>query len=1095
MGSASFSYTGGWQTFNVPTGVTSINVTMYGGSSPGNANGGRVIGTIHVADTDTLYIVVGQEGLGGVNGGSGTHSNAGGAATFGAGGAGGAGYNANGGDSGGGYSAIRLNSTSGTIKCIAGGQGGDSGDSGQGGSGGSTTGSSGGRGTAGSNSTTAATGGSQSAGGQGGTSSSGTAFAGGDASTSVVGRAGAGGDTGGYDGPGGGGGGGGYYSGGGGQGGSSGWAPGGGGGGGSSYVGGMASVSTNDRSGGGGPGNVSLSWTDPDLPPATPTLTTPSTTGVRSLSTGSYTVSATVSAPPLGSTQTRALFRYGSDPTFSAYIDVYSAYRTTAGTCSVTLTGLTTNTLYYVRAYAQGDSGLYSTSYDTASFYTDYAPNTPTSVVPANGTATKSTGSLPVSCTVSDPDGGTVRARFRVSSDGFATYTDFFSGYVTSGTTASATLTGLATDTQYSMQVYAQDPQGLYSASGVTVSFWTNRTPTAPTLNVPANNEIFDSTIPQPFSWIFNDPDAGDSQSAATMRYRILEAVRTNLCTNPSFETDMTGWVAAGTPAPALATSTDFAYVGTQSLKMTSTGAASFLPDVGFAFPTVVGQTYTFSAYVYVPSGNPRFYIFLYGGGLGGFGTQNTTNDQWERIFVTFTATSTSHTVGIGQSSTVAGQIGYIDAAMVEVAPSAGSYFDGSTTDANYTYTWTGTANGSTSTKERTWVNRSLTTATSTTVAANTFPSNTQYEWQVQTTDAGGLTGPYSASNYFLGSPPVVNMSARAGLAINGVDITSQVNAMSARGSMAVTSALTKTPTVPMGVVASLSITPAKAISQAVPIAAQAGMTVNASHTNTGTVPMGGTASLTVDGTKNVPASLAFGATGGILFQSVSGDVLMKATAGMAVVANALNVQGTSAMGANASLSITTSQIEHPSSVPMAVSAGMTVGAVVSTQAIIGMAARASVSDSPGLSRIVPMLMSVRAQMAVDADPDHPGIVAISAHAGMSVTGFNNHPGALALAAKAGMTVAGFDTIDSGGVAMGATAGMTVNGYRSFTGTIAMGASAGIVFHQTQYTFDPPYLTAIDSHGDTLTFTRNSSPIPSKVTNKVTVTNTGNVTP
>lgn len=918
MGSASFNYSGGWQTFNVPTGVTTISVSMNGAGAPGNQTAGRVIGTISVSDTDVLYIVCGQEGINGVSGGAGSHSNSGGGATFGAGGAGGAGYNANGGDSGGGYSAIRLNSTSGTIKCVAGGSGGDSGDGGNGGAGGGSTGGSGGRGTAGSGATTASTGGSQSGPGQGGTSSSGSSFAGGDASSSVLGRAGAGGDTGGFDGPGGGGGGGGYYGGGGGCGGSSGYAPGVGGAGGSSYVGHMASVSTNDHGGGGGGGNVTLTWTDPDQPPATPSISAPAT-GVRTSAVGTVALTASVSSPPLGSTQTRLKVMYDTDSAFGSPQTVYSSYRSTAGSLTVNMTSLSSNSRYYVRVWAQGDSGLLSSSYDTTNFYTDYAPSVPTSVGPSGSTL--SMGSVTLTATVSDPDGDTVRANFQYdTSSTFSAPTTVSSGYVASGAAATYNLTGLATDTQYWVRAQAQDSPGLTSAFSSGVSFWTNRTPLAPTLNQPFNGEVFDTSIQQTFSWTFNDPDAGDTQAGVTVRYRPVGA----------------GTWSTITPAP---------------------------------------------------------------------------------------------------------------------------------------------------------------TSTTTTFGPGFFTPNTTYEWQVQTTDAGGLTGPFSASSTFSGNAPAVNMAAQGGLSILGIDSIGAVSALAATVGMTIVPALTKMATAPMSALASLAITPVKTIFLTSAMSARGGLTINSSMTHTPTVAMGGTAALTVGGTKNVPAAVAFGALGAILFQSVSGEVLMKGSAGMTVLANSLNLQGSVAMQASSGMSIQPAVSHEASSVTISANAGLTIAAVVSTGSVVGMTARASVSDSAGLSRIVPVLMSVRAQIAIEPDPIHPGIVAMSARSGMTINGFANHIDALTLIAQAGMAVAGMHIINGGAMPMGATVAMEVNGHRSFTGAVEMGASAGIAFAQTQYTLLPPYLVATDSQGDTLTFTRNSTPVPSNVINTVTINDIGSVAP
>lgn len=528
-------------------------------------------------------------------------------------------------------------------------------------------------------------------------------------------------------------------------------------------------------------------------------------------------------------------------------------------------------------------------------------------------------GGVTLTATSTDPDGDTYKANFQYATNSsFTGATSVSSAFVASGTAATKAITGLATDTQYWVRAQAQDSPGLTSAYSASVNFWTNRTPTAPTLNVPFDGEVFDSTIAQTFTWTFNDPDSGDTQSAATLQYR--------------------------------------------------------------------------------PVGGP------------------------------------------------------------------------------------------------TWTQVTATTQSAYTFAANTFTSGVQYEWQVQTTDAGGLTGPFSASRTFTGSPPVVNMSGTASLSVTGVDTTSQVNAMSAGATMSITPSQTEKPTVAMASSAGMSIIPVQTISKAVPMSAQSSVSINTVITHLPTLAMGGAASLSIDGVKSVPGSITFGATGGILFQSVSGDVLMKGTSGMTITPDVLNHQGAVAMGAVGGMTTYATET-HPYSVAMASSAGMSVTAVVSTQSVVGMAARASVSDSGALSRIIPVLMSVRAQISVDGDPEHFGVLPMAAHTGMSIVGFENHPGAVALAAQVGMAVAGHNTIDSGGVPMGATAAVNINGFRSFGGAVAMGASAGIAFNQTQYTQDPPYLIDVDSHGDTLTLTRNSSPIPSKVSNKVTITNTGSVKP
>jgi hypothetical protein len=140
---------------------------------------------------------------------------------------------------------------------------------------------------------------------------------------------------------------------------------------------------------------------------------------------------------------------------------------------------------------------------------------------------------VPVSAVVTDPDGGTVRALFRYSMDSFASYTDIYSAYVTSGGTATATLTGLDTNTFYQMYVYAQDLQGQYSNSSAYTEFYTNRTPNAPTIVQPGVNANLDSTIDQKFIWTFSDPDPADSQTSASFRYRQSGTTTWTYATDP----------------------------------------------------------------------------------------------------------------------------------------------------------------------------------------------------------------------------------------------------------------------------------------------------------------------------------------------------------------------------------------------------------------------------------------------------------------------------------------------------------------------------------------------------------------------------------
>ena len=222
-----FSHTGSNQTYVVPAGITSLNVTLSGAGGGGGGNylaggtGGLVSGTLTVTPGETLTIIVGRGGQQGY--GSPT--------SYGGGGAPGAdvyAYSLSGG--GGGRAAIQR---SGVDVVTAGGGGGAAGGpSGSGGAGGGTTGGSGGY--------FGASGGTQSA---AGTSSfggnSGSGYSGGNGGYVSVANNSSGG-----------GGGGGWFGGGGGGGNNSYAAYYGGGGGGSSYVGLLTGTVVNTQGGG-----------------------------------------------------------------------------------------------------------------------------------------------------------------------------------------------------------------------------------------------------------------------------------------------------------------------------------------------------------------------------------------------------------------------------------------------------------------------------------------------------------------------------------------------------------------------------------------------------------------------------------------------------------------------------------------------------------------------------------------------------------------------------------------------------------------------------------------------------------------------------
>lgn len=143
-----------------------------------------------------------------------------------------------------------------------------------------------------------------------------------------------------------------------------------------------------------------------------------------------------------------------------------------------------------------------------------------------------------------------------------------------------------------------------------------------------------------------------------------------------SFENATIGrWSSA---ASTTDTSTVHASVGTRSLHLSwGAGAAGTrwtqLPLRGLD----VGVTYTASLQAWVPSGSPAVRATVIGLATG---TSSTLNDAWQQLTVTFTATSSSHTLRVETTGTaVAGNELYIDAVQVEAGSSATALAAGAT--------------------------------------------------------------------------------------------------------------------------------------------------------------------------------------------------------------------------------------------------------------------------------------------------------------------------------------------------------------------------------------------------------------------------------
>lgn len=201
------------------------------------------------------------------------------------------------------------------------------------------------------------------------------------------------------------------------------------------------------------------------------------------------------------------------------------------------------------------------------------------------------------------------------------------------------------------------------------------------------------TTVPPTyFPVVFSDELSGD-------------ITRTNLVTNPSFETNTTNYNSA--QSGGVTRSTDFALTGIASAKITmsSTTDSNAFNLASSAHSYAATGVYTASAYFYIPVGSTlvgRTITLTAEGGTATVSVQSSSPatlvaGQWvrasQRVNCTVIGTKALVWRLSGTLSTAVGQTIYMDSVLEEQSDSLSDYFDGSFFGAQ----WTGTANASTS--------------------------------------------------------------------------------------------------------------------------------------------------------------------------------------------------------------------------------------------------------------------------------------------------------------------------------------------------------------------------------------------------------------
>ena len=208
-----------------------------------------------------------------------------------------------------------------------------------------------------------------------------------------------------------------------------------------------------------------------------------------------------------------------------------------------------------------------------------------------------------------------------------------------------------------------------------------------------------------------NNKIVNESENDLFFTFRPNQGTRTNLITNPSFETNTTGWLNAQNGG--VSRSSAFFRTGLYSAETTMSSTT----DSNIAYTTVTfpsAGTYRYSTYTYIPVGSSlagRSINVAREGGTATITAESTTTlgtlvaGSWVRTVRSITCSSAGTAVMVHRiSGTLSSAVGlklYTDSVLCESGTLTLPYFDGSYSDPEakaISTSWIGASNSSTST-------------------------------------------------------------------------------------------------------------------------------------------------------------------------------------------------------------------------------------------------------------------------------------------------------------------------------------------------------------------------------------------------------------
>lgn len=189
----------------------------------------------------------------------------------------------------------------------------------------------------------------------------------------------------------------------------------------------------------------------------------------------------------------------------------------------VVLNGLSQNTNYRIRCYAERPNNR-SENFNSTDFWTNRQPSIPVLLGPADNQSFITSTTVAFSWSPSDPDPDDPQAqyqlRWREASTGAAPPGNWTTVSGDTATSRNVSGTTYLANRNYEWQVRSRDGQGLWGEWSLLNSFFMQGGISPPALLYPINDSVLDTSASSAFIWQFLDPDPGDTQAKADLRYR-----------------------------------------------------------------------------------------------------------------------------------------------------------------------------------------------------------------------------------------------------------------------------------------------------------------------------------------------------------------------------------------------------------------------------------------------------------------------------------------------------------------------------------------------------------------------------------------------